>query len=208
MGSSTMLDFISSLIIGGFLLFMVMRLDAQSREASSVDMMNLMVQENITALVDMLETDFRRMGYSANPDDPRLLNPTDCIRYADSSSLKFYTDILNDGVLDSVYYYVGPTSELASTENPNDRYLYRKVNTETPIKMNLGVTQFRFKFFDALGAPINQPVVALPQTIYSMELTVSCESPQRYKQEFNPDTSAFFMMWRQLRLASKNLRNR
>jgi hypothetical protein len=208
MGSSTMLDFLASLIIGSFLLFMVMRLDAQSREASSVDMMNLMVQENITALVDMLETDFRRMGYCANPDDMRLLNPTDCIRYADSSSIKFYTDTQNNGNLDSVYYYVGPTSDLSFTENPNDRYLYRRVNQDAPIKMNLGVTQFRFRYFDALGNPINESVVSLPPTIASMELTVSCESPQRYKQEFNPDTAAFFMMWRQLRLASKNLRNR
>ena len=56
------------------------------------------IQENITALVDMLETDFRRMGYCANPDDMRLLNPTDCIRYADSSSIKFYTDTQNCAV--------------------------------------------------------------------------------------------------------------
>ena len=208
MGSSTMLDFISSLIIGGFLMFMVMRLDAQSREASSVDMMNLMVQENITALVDILQTDFRRIGYCKNPDDPRLLNPTDAIRYAETSRIRFYTDLDNVGNVDSVEYWIGATSELADTPNPRDRYLYRKVNQNAATKMNLGVTQFQFKFFDALGNTIGASPVPIPQTIYSMELTVSCESPQGYKQEYNPDTSAFYMMWRQLRLASRNLRNR
>jgi hypothetical protein len=208
MGSSTMLDFISSIIIGGFLMFMVMRLDAQAREASSVDNMNLMVQENMTSIVQMLQTDLERIGYCRNPDDPRISNPSDALRYAGPTRVVFYTDTQYNGNLDSVYYWLGPTSELADTPNPRDCFLYRRVNTDTPIKMNLGVTQFSFIYFDALGNRLVGNPIAVPQTVASLELTVSCESPQYYKQEFNPDTAAFYMMWRQLRLSAMNLRNR
>ncbi len=70
--------------------------------------------------------------------------------HADSNSIRFITDVDSDGNVDSISYYTGPISELASTPNPRDRFLYRVVNTETPVGTNLGVTAFNLVYYDAL----------------------------------------------------------
>ena len=60
----------------------------------------------------------------------------DAILYADTSKIIFLTDLMEppyddphgDGNLDKIEYYLGATSELPGTPNPNDRILYRVVN--------------------------------------------------------------------------------
>ena len=68
MGSSTILDIISSMLISGFLLLTALHMDEQSVKTTFYSETNLTVQENLTSLVENLEYDFRRMGYCANPN--------------------------------------------------------------------------------------------------------------------------------------------
>lgn len=210
MGASTMFDIVSSTVIAGILFLMVIRLSAQANETTLVYHSNLMVQQNMIALVGVIEHDFRRIGYCADP--AQIDNPTEAIRLADSSSIRFWTDVENNGVLDSIYYYVGSTSEaaVAETQNPRDRILYRQTNTGSPLVMQVGVTQFRFQYFNALGVPLTLPI-SDPRLIHTMEISMAVESPAPYHLEYTAvgDTLADFQVfWRQLRLAARNLRNR
>lgn len=205
MGSSTILDIIGSFAIAGFLLLMGLRLNASASEASTVYLGSAILQSNITALVDIVETDFRKIGYCR--DWRKIPNPNLAIRSADSNRLRFWTDVGNDGTLDSITYSLGPTSELSITPNPSDRYLYRQVNLEEPIRMNLGLTQFSLRYFDAENDPLPFPVTD-PRKVYFLQISVAVESPVEYVQEYMDDRSQYEVYWKQIRLVTKNLRNR
>jgi hypothetical protein len=89
--------------------------------------------------------------------------------------------------------------------------LYRIVNGNTAKGWNLGVTQFSLRYYDALGDTIPFPIPD-PRLIYTMEINISLESPAPLtKIEYTTaaaDSADFKVYWRQIRLASRNLRNR
>lgn len=205
MGTSTIMDMIGSFFVAGILLLMGLQLNASANETTLVYNGNAILQENLTTLVDILETDFRRIGYCK--DWTKIPDPNLSIRIADSNRIRFWTDVNNDGTLDSITYYVGPTSELASTPNPGDRYLYRQVNTQPAFPMNLGVTEFSLKYFDAENDSIPFPV-SDPRLIYFMQISIAIQSSAPYKQEYMNDPSQYDVFWKQIRLVTQNLRNR
>ncbi len=218
MGSQTILDLIASTMVFGSLLLMALRMNISSSENVQAYRMDLVVQENLVEITNLLETDFRRIGYCQ--DASKISNPSLAILYADSIKIKYLTDLptgdvgttgwLGDGNLDSVTYYVGPTSEASSTPNPNDRFLYRVENNSTPQGVNLGVTTFHLKYFDALRDSISSPV-ADPRTIQYMQITIEVQNYAKVGGLVN--TAAFDTLyqsayWRQVRIVAKNLRNR
>ncbi|OGU77442.1 MAG: hypothetical protein A2V93_09660 [Ignavibacteria bacterium RBG_16_34_14] len=198
MGFSTIIDILGSMLIGGTLLVILWRLN----DATTANTYNysgeLSLQQNLATVATIIEHDFRKIGYCANwnimPDSGRIF-------LADTSKIKFLTDVQNDGVIDSMYYYLGPTSELNMTENPRDRVLYRVINNETPVKSNLGVTQFYLIYFNPLGDTIPFPITE-PDEIATMEINLTVENTSAYDQQYS---SAF---WRQIRLVARNLKNR
>jgi hypothetical protein len=136
----------------------------------------------------------------------KIPDPSKSIIAADSNSITFLTDEKTagnpdgDGIVDTMRYFVGPTSECSGTPNPRDRNLYRVVNGNS-MYANLGVTQFELNFFDALGAPISFPIT-VPSEIYTMQINITVENTAAYDENYS---TAF---WRQIRLAARNLKNR
>lgn len=199
MGYSTILDILASMVMGGILLTTVLRLSDSAVEKTYNYSGELSLQQNLATIAQIIEYDFRKIGYCANwlnfPD------PSKAIAQADSSSIKFYTDVNNDGNIDSIRYYLGPTSELSGTPNPRDRFLYRVVNTDVPTEVNLGITQFYLIYFDAFGDTVPLPITN-PGIISSFEINVRVESVYAYDEQYS---SAY---WRQIRLAARNLKNR
>ena len=205
MGGNTILDIVGSVIVGGVVFMMAMRLNAAAVETSTVYHGELKLQQNLTTLVSVMENDFRKIGYCA--DHKKIPEPSRANLLADSTRYKFMTDLDSDGQLDSVFYYVGPASELTGTANPRDRYLYRVVNGGTPEGWNLGVTRFQFRYFNALGDTLTFPI-AEPREVYSMEISIALESADPVDQQYVNDPSAYEVFWKQIRVASRNLRNR
>ena len=199
MGFTTILDILGSIIIGGILMTIAWRLSDAATEKTYNNSGELALQQNLATVAQIIEWDFRKIGYCA--DWNKLPDPTKAILYADTSSIKFLTDIDADGTLDSIYYYLGPTSELSETENPRDRVLYRVVDKETPVKSNLGVTRFYLVYFDALGDSVHLPVSNYG-IIASIEINVVVENVAAYDQKYS---SAY---WRQIRMVARNLKNR
>jgi hypothetical protein len=205
MGFSTIIDIVGSFLIGGTLMLILWRLNDATTENTYNYSGELSLQQNLATVAMVIEYDFRKIGYCA--DWNKIPDPTKAIVLADSNKIKFLTDIATtsdpegDGIVDTMYYYLGPASELTETENPRDRILYRVVNNETPKGSNMGVTQFKMVYFNALGDTIDFPIT-VPGEIASMEINVTVENTAAYDQKYS---SAF---WRQIRLVARNLRNR
>ncbi|OGU73259.1 MAG: hypothetical protein A2V93_03055 [Ignavibacteria bacterium RBG_16_34_14] len=199
MGFSSLLDIIGSTLIGGMLLLILFRLNDASAENTYNNSGELTSQQNISTVVQILETDFRKIGFCK--DWNKIPNPTQAIILADSNKIKFLTDVEADGNVDTMYYYIGSTNEILTTPNPRDRYLYRVVNGELPVKVNLGITEFSLLYFDVISDTLSFPIT-VPGAIQSMQINVAVENVDAYDNEYSS------VFWRQIRLAAQNLNNR
>lgn len=213
MGTSTIFDIITSTVIGGMMLLIALRLNAQAIETNAIYQDNLNLQQGLVALVDIVEYDFRKIGYCK--DFMKINPPNTAIVSADSNSIKFLTDIpsgpndIGDGVVDTISYFLG--TAVVNPNNLRERLLYRVVNGQATTGWSLGVTQFALRYYDALGDSIAFPVPD-PKLIYTLEVNLSLESPAPLTAIQYHDSSAaqedFKVYWKQIRLASRNLRNR
>ncbi|MBN1301902.1 MAG: hypothetical protein JW995_11865 [Melioribacteraceae bacterium] len=199
MGFSTLIDILGSSLIGGFLFLILLRINDAAVKNSYINNGELIIQKNLVETVQLLEHDFRKIGYCSTWN--KIPNPAAAIIAADTSAISFLTDTDKDGTVDTLRYYLGTKAELNMTQNPNDRMLYRIVNNNNPVGANLGITEFKITYFDALGNTLNYPIIQ-PSLIYSMQIDLKVENTSGYDQEY---TTAF---WRQIRLAARNLRNR
>jgi hypothetical protein len=222
MGTAVILDIMGSIIIGGILLLTLFRMNDNATRNTYNFSGELVVQQNLVTTVEVLEYDFRKIGYCEDPF--ALPHPEEnAILYADTSEIKFLTDVMvppyndpqGDGTIDTLEYYLGPTSELPGTPNPDDRMLYRIVNGVSR-GVNLGITQFRIRYFrDSLTAtgsttlaeilPSDLPKVwvdGTPTGITALQIDIQVENTASYDAPHNPFRQAF---WRQIRLSSRNL---
>jgi type II secretory pathway component PulJ len=210
MGSQTVLDLIGSSMVFGLLLLMTIRINASNSENIQSFHGDLIVQQNLVTLTSILEFDFRKLGYCKDPT--KIPDPSKAILQADSNKIRFLTDLNNDGTLDSLSYYIGPTSEASATPNPNDHLFYRVENNKTPGGVNLGVTKFDLRYFDAMKHQLSFPI-ANRGLIQLMQITIQCETyaPTMFTSlggtmdKLSAYQSAY---WRQVRMVAKNLRNR
>ena len=199
MGFSTILDIIGATLIGGLLLLTMNRLNQRASETNIVYGSDKHLQLEVVQLADLIETDFRKIGYCEDP--AKISDSTDLIISADTSQIKFITDTDRDGNLDALEFFVSDTSALSMTKNPRDRILYRKHNTEQPINISSDITYFYLRYFDALNIEINSPVQN-PKTINYMEISFKVEDSEAYNEEYSE------AYWQQVRLTSRNLRKR
>jgi len=199
MGFSSILDILGSTIIGGMLLVIILRLNDAAVQNTYNNSGELSSQQNIATIVQILETDFRKIGFCK--DWNKIPIPSRAIIIADSNKIKYLTDIEADGFVDTMYYYIGSTNEILTTPNPRDRYLYRVVNGGLAVKVNLGVTEFKLVYFDVRDDTINFPIT-VPGEIHSMQINVAVENVDAYDNQYSS------VFWRQIRLAAQNLKNR
>ena len=207
MGYATILDIIGSVIAGGFLLLILARTNASAIQNTYNNNSDLITQQNLSTVVMLLENDFRKIGYMGDWTKAGQIDPTKAILYADSTRIKFIGDINNNGIMDTVYYYVGPTSELSGTPNPNDRILYRSVtstnssNNTLTKSGSMGITQFGLTYFDDFGHQLSFPIT-VPGTIAEIQITLQVQNTEAYNGQYVTS------YWRQIRLAARNLKNR
>jgi hypothetical protein len=199
MGSNVILDIIGSIIIAGILMLSIFRVNNSSTEDLYKGTGNLVAQTNLATVVQILETDFRRIGYCA--DWKKIPVPTEAILNADSAGIRYLTDVDKDGNVDTMYYYFDSLTDIPGTPNPRDRFIYRVVNSETPVGVNLGVTQFSLEYFNALGSKLSFPI-SDPREIFTMQIDITVEDVAAYDEKYQT------IFWRQIRMAARNLFNR
>lgn len=199
MGFSTILDVLGATIIGGLLLLVLLRVNANATENKIINGSDKILQRDLVDLALTVENDLRKMGYCADPS--KLTESMSRIIYANSSQISYYTDVDRDGNLDSLQYYISDTTALSHTTNPRDRILYRKVNNQLPLIVSTNIVEFNLNYFDALGKALTSPV-ASPSLIAHMEISFKVEDSEAYDQKYSE------AYWQQVRLSSKNLNKR
>lgn len=202
MGFSTLIDIIGATILGGILLIMVNKLNERAIETNIVYGSDKLLQMEVVQLADLLESDFRRIGYCEDPS--KVSDSTQIIISADTSQIKFITDTNRDGNLDTLQYYVSDTLALNMTKNPRDRILFRKHQdypNEQILNVSSNITHFYLRYFDALNVELSSPV-ASPSLISYMEISFKVEDSEAYDEQYSE------AYWQQVRLTSRNLRKR
>ncbi|MBK7104602.1 MAG: hypothetical protein IPH62_04900 [Ignavibacteriae bacterium] len=224
MGFSTLLDIIGSTMIGGTILLILFRMNDSAVENHYLNSGELIVQTNLISVVELLEYDLRKIGYCQNWEDAPV--PSEALLEATDTSISFLTDVsttvnqFGDGNIDTLRYWVGSPNDVdvRKTPNPKDRMLYRQVNGEAPLYSNMGVTQLKIVYFDALGyeIPVSELIVSAaakqPLGVITMQIDITVENTAAYgdmedeeNEVYSKDKSAF---WRQIRLAAPSLNNR
>jgi hypothetical protein len=215
MGFQAIIDLIGSSVIFGWLFLITITAQVSNKEDFQSNQGEVLCQQNLVELTKLLEYDFRKIGFCKEPD--RLPNPTLAILLADSTRIKFLTDLDidgsgPDGFVDSLYYYLGPPGHGGGgMNNPRVRILYRVVNNQPALGSNLGVTNFRLtyytKFNDTLKTPVAQADL---QKIYSIQISMSVENVVASAiVETAPQNTQFqTAFWQQRRLSSRNYTNR
>lgn len=142
-----LVDIVGSLVIAGIVLLSILGLNVNMNQATYNKTFSLVTQSNTVALARMIEFDFAKIGYHS---------PKPMILTAGPDSISFKSDLGNNGTVHTIKYYLGSTSTLAFTKNPNDRLLYR-VQDGTVIPMNLGLTRFSLSYVDSSGFVTTKP---------------------------------------------------
>jgi hypothetical protein len=199
MGTNVILDILGSIVIFGLLMLILFRISESTSKNTYKGSGDLLAQQNLASIIQVLEYDLRKIGYCA--DWEKIPTPNLSLLLVDSTKIKFLTDVDKDGNMDSLFYYLGPTSELTITPNPRDRFLYRVVNNETPVGVNLGVIQFHLTYFNSLGNQLSFPI-SVPGEVNTMQIDIAVEDVDAYNKEYS---TAY---WRQIRMVARNLRNR
>ncbi len=203
---SAFLDVIMSMIFGSTLFLIVLGANDIAAETQTVYSNDMLVQEMLTGTVQMLEGEFRNMGYGVPQSQTTVL-------YADTGRVSFLSDLGRDGgAIDTVTYSVGDVSQLLDTQNEMDRYIFRRVNNEPVLRVGV-VTLFRLTYITQSGEILDTPVPADRRSeIYSIEVTIEVQNPYApYRPAEMVQTgerTALYSssLWQQTRLASQNLR--
>jgi len=181
MGYSTILDILGSIIIGGIILMMLGNVNYSIFENTYDTGLKVSDQGRITNVAMIMENDIRKLGYCS--DYTQSVDVKNCILLADTSKIKFLYDYDFNGTMDTFYYYMGPKSELLNTTNPDDCYLYKRINSQTPVKISDGVTKLEFNYYDATDTKLAAPV-SDRTLIRSIELGIVIEPGEPVK---NPE---------------------
>ncbi len=139
------ISLIASTIIGGLVLLSFTRFSNDVSRDALFDTLDNAAYGNLAEIVQLLEYDFSRIGLGIN-------DPTQAVLIkADSTDLRFYLDSDDNGVLETMRYYLGDVTSAASTDNPNDKILYRVVNGGPPEAVSAGLTDFKVRYYDGAG---------------------------------------------------------
>ena len=186
----TLLDTIGSSIVGASIMLLVFALILQMNTISGQIESNNLIQSHYTATMEVLNYDLHKIGYQA--DGEKIL-------FADAESIKYCTDLGNDGSVDTVSYSVATTSDSTG----NTIYLYRQVNDE--IKKNIGVlSDFSISYFDSIGNTINYSDLGAASFRYKIR---SIEIKLEMTVDEGDDTGFKDLNWR-VRIKPKNLLSR
>lgn len=140
----TMLDIFGSTFIAGLIFLMIFKFNIYQDTAQFSSDSEVRLQQNAKTLAELMNHDLRKIGYDF------VGTP---IVQADSEKISFQADIDRDGTMDMVSYFVGDSTEVAQTPNPQDRILYRVINSDTSGGPSLGLTKLKFSYLNQSGVP-------------------------------------------------------
>jgi hypothetical protein len=147
---NTIMDILGSTIIGGMLLLLVLKLNVFMSESSYTSDTELRLQQNTKTLAEVMNSDFRKIGYRFNET---------AILTAQKERFKWVGDLERPGqsgygTVDTVEYFLEDSTHSLGTTNPYDRILVRVLNNKDTIDgPSLGLTKLQFSYLDSVANP-------------------------------------------------------
>lgn len=184
---SSMLDMVGSVILFGILVLTIGRVQTNLNTAMYENSFTQITQRNAVEVARQLEFDFAKIGYHV---------ATDRIKAADSTSIKFRSDLTNNGTVDEIEYRIGTLAQASVTPNPLDFPMYRK-DKNGQIEQLWGMTGFRIRYYNMAYRQLPTPVVtdSLPK-IYAIWLTFIIEGREPAGSAI--DTTFYSITWQKL----------
>ena len=138
-----MFDIIGSILVRTAIVLIVLRMNVSLNSMVVESVAHATIQQSLSVLREVMSADFEVAGFNVTPGTAFLM--------AKPNQMKFSGDLDGDGTPETIYYYVGPQSELSNTVNPNDRKLYRQINGGTSLNVANGITTCVFTYYDQNG---------------------------------------------------------
>jgi hypothetical protein len=206
MGFQVIFDILGSLILGGLFLLNVLRFQGEDVQTKQEARDDIVAQQNLVAIVNLFEEDFRRIGYCADRDN--MLAPVVTMAGPDYITLK--TDLITsanpegDGAADSVGYWWG--EYVGDSPNPRDRMLYRRENNGPWRGSSLGVTYLDFKYLKYNGDTLTRPVTGSRlKEISGIQVTLRVENLYPFTLQGTADSlNVVKVNWKQFDFEIKN----
>lgn len=190
---SIMMDYIASAIVFGILLITIASIQVNINSTLYSNTFSVRVQGNAVQLALELEHDILKAGYHVS---------SGAVTAADSTHLKFSSDVMNTNSVTTIEYQIGETDDLTSTMNPNDFPFYRKEGS-VQVTQNWGLTYFRFAYYDSLLNKLSTPVSSGNLSkIRAIQATFIIQSPEPVIS--NVDTTWPAVSWQKM-MTPRNL---
>jgi len=173
---SVMLDIVISMVIFSMLTITMINVNINLSDGNYKSFTDFKTQTELIQLGRILEFDLYKAGYTIPTVDSRT---GEKIAIADTSSLKFYTNLFNGaGEKDSVEYDLG--GSVGASTNPRDRLLVRYENL-TKVYINYSVTRFKLTYYNTKDSLMATPVTgAFRDSIRSIRVLLTLESPEPF----------------------------
>jgi len=171
------LDVIGSFVVGSVLLLILVNLNLSISTAASENLYSGIIQRSVTSAADLVEHDFYKIGYRVTGNK---------ISIADSTEIKFFSDIDNDGNPDEIHYFCGDSTGFKDTENTSDYLVTRLLNNQKP-GASIVVTDFKLAYFDSLGQNIDYTALknqSSRNNIKTIGIQLECESAEKIDDKF------------------------
>jgi len=136
---NSLLDVIGSSIIGGIMYLLLFQVNSQISMTSIEILQSTFSSRNTVDAVTVLEYDLNKLGYRVAGD---------FITAAEENKIEFWSDIKNEDSTVKVLYFLGDSTEVSGTINPNDRPLYRRV-ADGDTQMVSVVRDFKITYLDS-----------------------------------------------------------
>lgn len=205
---ASLLDVLFSVLLGVTIVLIILHANGIVQEGWFSYNAETMVQQMLISTATLVEGEFRNMGFGVEKEQS---TSSGIILYADSTRIRFASDLGSNGIINEIEYRLGETSDV-SFQNENIRPLYRSVDggKENIIGM---VTEFTLRYFNREGEALPVPLVN-PGNIHLVEIEMEVQHPfalKRDQKNMAMESSGDYFAtsrWRQTRLSSKNFNTR
>ena len=155
------------------------------------------LQLDLVIAATILERDFNLLGYVNNVN---LVGLNQNIFSGTETSIRFRSDIDNNGTIDTISYFISDTSALSHTPNPRDMILYRRTNNDVPFILANNITRFRLTYLNTALAEVAPPIV-LTTAVNYIRIEIRVEDPYAFDNQYSE------AIWRRITV-STNVVNR
>jgi hypothetical protein len=189
------LDLIGSFMVAAFAILLGLGMNVSIGEHLQSSVTILDVQEGLNNAVEILETDFRKIGYG-------VIDPRKAVEISQPTHIRFQADIDRDGVVDHVDVSLVP---YVTGDGDTLGALVRQINNEMPTVIATEVLDFTLSYLTQAGAPADTTVKS---QIWIIESTLRIRSPYKVADQVagSERMTEVQGFWRQSRLASRNLK--